>query len=285
MTSSMTRAPGAAPARSLAIVTLALASIAACGQRPAFIRQAEKLAVVSDIQRELLESVDAEKSAVLATTDEESAAFASQSRHSSEEIGRLKGRLEQLIAEDGRPDERAALAAFTAKWAALQDVDARLLDLAVANSNLKAARLLMHDGSTQLDRFVSSVDAVTAASSDVAVVRSLSHAATAVARIQSLLFEHIPETSDVEMTALETRIRELGEGVDASLRDADAADAAAAWTEYQRIAAEVIRLSRLNTNVISFDVSIHEKRFATAACLDALGELQAAIQSGPNPTR
>ena len=58
-----------------------------------------------------------------------------------------------------------------------------------------------------------------------------------------------------------------------------------AWTDYQRMEAEVIRLSRLNTNVISFDVSTHEKRTATQACLDALAGLRDSIQGGPHATR
>lgn len=47
----------------------------------------------------------------------------------------------------------------------------------------------------------------------------------------------------------------------------------------------MIRLSRLNTNVISFDVSVHEKRTATRACLDALAALRSAIESGPHASR
>src|SRR6185503_17945957 len=156
-----------------------------------------------------------------------------------------------------------------------------------ANSNLKAAHLLAREGSAALDRFITAVDAMTLASSDVTVVRRLSTAATAVARIQALLFVHIPEASDAEMTTLETRIRTLGAAVDTALREAGpsvpstasgaATDATQAWVEYQRVADEVIRLSRLNTNVISFDVSTHEKRTATRECLDALADLRSAV--------
>jgi hypothetical protein len=63
------------------------------------------------------------------------------------------------------------------------------------------------------------------------------------------------------------------------------ARASRAWVEYQRISAEVLRLSRENTNVISFDVSIHEKRRATEACLAALDALAAAVESGPAAVR
>jgi hypothetical protein len=271
---------------------LVLAVATACGRQPALLRQIDKLAIVNTIQRRLLESVDAEKSAVLALTDEESRQFAEQSKRSDAEIEELKARLAAMIEEDGRPDEREKLAAFAAKWTALKDVDERLLELAVANTNLKAARLAARDGSAALDRFITAVDAMTTTSSDAAAVRSLAGAATAVARIQALLFVHIPESSDAEMTSVEARIRALSDTVDAALRGAAtptvssaASDAAAAWVDYQRITAEVIRLSRLNTNVISFDVSTHEKRAATRACLDALGELRDAIQGGPNPTR
>jgi DNA repair ATPase RecN len=276
------------------IVLVVVVSIGACGRQPALLRQIEKLGLVNNIQRRLLESVDAEKSAVLAVTDEESKEFATQSKRSAEDIDRLKARLAELIDDDPRPDEREKLTTFDAKWAELKAIDGRLLELAVANTNLKATHLAARDGSTALDRFIASVDALTLASSDVTVVRSLAHAATAVARIQSLLFVHIPEASDVEMTTIEARIQELGGTVDTALREAapsippgaaGAAEAAQAWAEYRRIAAEVIRLSRLNTNVISFDVSTHEKRTATGACLDALAELRSAIQGGPNATR
>jgi hypothetical protein len=278
-----------------ACLSIAVVWVAACGGQPALLRQIEKLGLVNNIQSRLLESVEAEKSAVLANTDEESIAFATQSKHSAEEIDGLKTRLAELIAEDARPGEGEKLTVFDAKWDELKAVDARLLGLAVANTNLKAARLVTKEASAALDRFITSVDTITLASSNVAVVRSLATAATAVARIQSLLFVHIPEGSEAEMTALETRIRTLSGTVDTALREAvplapstvsaAASDASQAWTEYQRIMAEVIRLSRLNTNVISFDVSTHEKRAATRACLDALADLRSAIQGGPHATR
>jgi hypothetical protein len=272
-----------------------IVGIGACNRQPALLRQIEKLGLVNNIQHRLLESVDAEKSAVLAVTDEESNAFAAQSKQSAEEIDGLKTRLAEMIAEDSRPQERDKLAVFDTAWNELKAIDARLLGLAVANTNLKAAHLAAREGSAAIDRFIASVDAMTLACSDISVVRSLTKAATSVARIQSLLFVHIPEASDVEMTTIEARIRELSGTVDTALREAGpsvpsaasgaAADAAQAWTEYQRIAAEVIRLSRLNTNVISFDVSTHEKRTATDVCVKALADLRAAIQGGPYATR
>ena len=279
----------------IAVVSIAVVWAGGCGGEPALLRQIEKVQLLNDIQHRLLESVDAEKSAVLAVTDEESSDFAAQSKRSADEIDRLKARLGELIAADARRDEGEKLAAFDAKWSELKEIDARLLALAVANTNLKAGRLLAREGSAALDRFITSIDAMTLACSDVAVVRSLAMAATSVARIQSLLFVHIPEASDAEMTMLETRIRALSTTVETALRDAGPSvpsaasaattNAAEAWTEYQRVATEVIRLSRLNTNVISIDVSTHEKRAATRACLDALADLRSVVQPGRFGTR
>jgi chemoreceptor-like protein with four helix bundle sensory module len=277
--------------RALAVGVLAM--FVGCGGEPALLRQMKKVGLVNNIQHELLESVDAEKSAVLATTDEESKKFAEESRQSSAKINDLRANLAELIEIDPVRDEREKLAAFDDKWKELEAIDTRLLQLAVANTNLKAARLLAHEGSTTLDRFIAAADTMMASTDDIAAIRALSTASTAFARIQSLLFAHIPEKSDAEMTALEGRIRTLGETVDAQLKASTGslpassakADATQAWADYQRTEAEVIRLSRENSNVISFDVSTHEKRTATQACLDALAGLRDSIQGGPHATR
>src|SRR5678815_1535190 len=73
--------------RSGAVGVLAIAvTWVGCSGEPALLRQTKKAGLVNNIQHELLESVDAEKSAVLATTDEESKAFADESRQSAAKI-------------------------------------------------------------------------------------------------------------------------------------------------------------------------------------------------------
>jgi hypothetical protein len=277
--------------RKLPRAALVALLLVGCAREPALLREKAKLDLVSKIEHGVLASVEAEKSAVLAVTDEESIEYAAQSRGATAEIGKLLASLSERITADARPAELEKLAAFEATWIELQEIDARLLDLAVANSNLKAARLSAKEGSLALDRFIASIDAAATSTSDVAAARSLSAAATSAARIHSLLLAHIPESSDAEMTALEARMRTLAASIEEALRrvaasgSANVAEAERAWADYQRIEAEVVRLSRLNTNVISFDVSVHEKRTATRACLDALAALRAAIESGPHATR
>jgi hypothetical protein len=277
--------------------SIALALVVAvlgCGGEPALLRQIRKERLINDIRHALLESVAAEKSAVLATTDEESQSLALETQRLAADVNRMRGELRPLIAADDRPQEIEKLDAFDSAWARLEDVDERLLALAVANTNLKAARLSAREGAASLDRFVDTNAAMQGATTDFATIRGLSQASVAALRVHGLLMVHIPSADDAEMTRLEQRIDALSKEVDGGLvhaRDSgqlspeQLATASQAWSDYRRVLVEVLRLSRENTNVISFDVSIHEKRDATNACLSALAALMSAVQSGLQATR
>jgi hypothetical protein len=257
------------------------------------VRQQRKARLIDTIRQDLLESVEAEKSAVLSTTEQESQAGAVEARNYEAEVNTARGELRQLVVADGRGQEIEKLDAFDAAWADLEHVDERLLGLAVANTNLKAMRLASRDGAAALDRFVDRLTAMQRAVTDPEMLRTLSRAAVAALRSQSLLFVHIPSADEAEMTRLEQQMHELSAEVEhclSSARDSgqvgpEVRAAAEAWNEYQRLAAQVIQLSRQNTNVISFDVSVHEKRQATKQCLAALAALSAAVDMGPYGTR
>jgi len=68
--------------RSLATVLLTLL-VVACGTEPALVRQTQKIKLINAIRHGILESVEAEESAVLATTDEESQSLARAERRGS----------------------------------------------------------------------------------------------------------------------------------------------------------------------------------------------------------
>jgi hypothetical protein len=265
-----------------------------CDAEPALLRQVRKERLINDIRHVLLESVAAEKSAVLATTDEESQALALETQRLAADVNRMRAELRRLIEADGRPQEIEKLDAFDSAWAKLEDVDKRLLALAVANTNLKAARLSATEGAAALDRFVDTNAAMQRTTADPATILALSQASVSALRIHALLMVHIPSADDAEMTRLEQRIDAVSKEVDDQLADArdssqlspeQLATASQAWSEYRRVLVEVLRLSRENTNVISFDVSIHEKRHAMNACVSALSALMSAVQSGPQATR
>lgn len=282
--------PGSRMTRTLLLAFTLGFLVTSCDQEPALLRQNRKTTLVRQINDALLASVAAEKSAVMAITDEESTAFAAESRKRSGELARLRDELQALINADGRPGEVEKLAAFDVTWQQLRDVDERLLALAVANSNLKAAWLAAGDTTVAMDRLVAAVAAVESETGDTSLLRDLSAASVAALRIQVSLAPHIASKDDAEMTRLEARMQALGERVEKTLADArehapaaaqpHVAEAAAAWSDYRRLTADVIRLSRQNTNVLSVDVSVHEKRKVTDACRAALDALLAEIHSG-----
>jgi hypothetical protein len=258
-----------------------------CDREPALVRQARKTEAIGALGRAFLKSVEAEKSAVLATTDEASERFAGESRQAAAEVERLTRVLEGLVAQDGRSAEAEGLRAFAAAWRAVAAIDAQLLPLAVANTNLKAAHLSTHAGAAALERLLGDLQAREASARDPARLRALSRAAVAALTIQTLHAPHIAAAADAEMTALEGRIVALEAVVDGTLAAEPAAeDARAAWAEYRAATVEVLRLSRENTNVRSFALSVHEKRDASLACEAALQALVTEVQDpGPQPTR
>jgi hypothetical protein len=135
-----------------------------------------------------------------------------------------------------------------------------------------------------VNRLVVAVASRQTQTDDPATLRRLSGVSVAALQIQSLLAPHIASADDGEMTRLEERMRTLGDTVRAGLADAGP-EAEAAWADYEGDVAEVLRLSRLNTNVVSVDVSLNEKRRVMDACRGALAELLAAVRGGPEPTR
>lgn len=273
---------------------MVLTLCAGCSSESAMVRQMRKERLIGTIRAKLLEAVEAEKSAVLATTDEESQALAQEARNSAVEINTMRAALRQLIVADGLRAEIEKLDAFDVAWAELERVDERLLARAVANTNLKAMRLLSRDGAAALDRFVDGLTAMQRTITDPEMIRMLARAAVAALRSQSLLFVHIPSADDAEMSRIEQQLHDLGGEVERCLGSARESGQAQpeqlvstsqAWDEFQRLATEIIRLSRQNSNVISFDVSVHEKRQAMKACLSALSALSAAVDAGPHATR
>jgi hypothetical protein len=279
--------------RSMALAAVVVVA-ASCSSEPAMVRQVRKERLIDAIRQKLLESVEAEKSAVLFTTDKESQASALEAKNFETEVNRLRAELRQVIVADGRQVEVEKLDAFDVAWAALERVDERLLALAVANTNLKAIGLLSRDGGAALDRFVDGLAQMQRAVTDPELIRTLSRASVAALQSESLLFIHIPSADDAAMTRLEQQMRELSAEVERDLGRAREsagsererlASAAQAWDEYQRVAAKVVQLSRQNSNVISIDVSVHEKRQATKECLVALSALSAALDVGPRATR
>ncbi len=263
-----------------------------CSSEPAMVVQLRKLRMIDTLQRKLLESVEAEKSAVLASTDEASRSAAQEASDLHAQVNVVYEDLRALILADRSPEEIAKLEVFGETWTELQGMDQRLLPLAVANTNIKAFHMVSHEGSAALARLVDVLLQMQRLRADAEEIRVLSRVAIAAQRMQMLLFVHIPSASDAEMTQMEQQIRSLQEEVEGSfetLRHSEpppwTAAAVEAWNEYRDLTPAVLHLSRQNSNVLSNDISVHEKRRATKRCLEALAALSGAVDRGPHATR
>ena len=100
----------------------------------------ERLVLVERMRYSLAVASEAEKSAVLAVTDQDSQAFAEQSQGATVEVVRARQALSDLLAANAIQKEKL-LASFSEAFAVFQRIDRDLLALAVKNTNVKAFAL------------------------------------------------------------------------------------------------------------------------------------------------
>jgi len=253
----------------------------------------KKTELLSTMRINLLKSVETEKSAVMADTDEASRDFADQSRRAADLVERDRRELELLLNRDHTDKEMDLFHEFDTCWTALRKIDQEVLDFAVQNTNLKAAALSFGKGNETIKRFEHDLRNLihSTSSSDKCshVVIPASDALAAGLRIQGLHAPHIAEASDARMDEIEAEMRQDGEIVESSLkRLSDSVpeenrallqDARAAYEEFAAVTAEVIKLSRENTNIKSFELSLGKKRKIAAQCDEILIGLQEAVRS------
>jgi hypothetical protein len=254
--------------------------------------KASRVDLVGQMQVALASAAEAEKSAVLAVTDQESQAFADRSLAASAELERGRVELGRLLEKAGTERERAMLAQFSKDFLALRAVDDEVLHLAVKNTNLKAYALAFGPAAevlTGLDAALEKVTSRRAGSAQAAQVQRLADDARLGAlRIQVQLAPHIADERDAEMTRLEAsmqgqaeRVRRSLDGLASLVGPAEVAPAVASFARYQELQGQVVALSRENTNVRSLALSLGKKRAAQAVCQEALNALQQAILEEP----
>jgi hypothetical protein len=257
--------------------------------------KATRVDLVGRMELALARASEAEKSAVLAITDQDSQAFADQARTATAEVDQERQEMGKLLGTGGTQRERELLASFSQVLGDLHRIDDDVLRLAVKNTNLKAYALAFGpaaDTLAELDAALSRVVAKTADSPDAKRVMLLAFGARAAAlRIQTLLAPHIAEESDSKMDQLEASMltQELQARKDldglAALRrlagDADVAVAASRFARYCELKVQILALSRENTNVRSLALSLNQKRKAMMLCLEELNALKQAILAEP----
>jgi hypothetical protein len=252
----------------------------------------KKMELLSEMRVNLLKSEETEKSAVMADTDDASKDFADQSRRATEVVDRDRRELESLLNRDQTDEEMKLFREFDRCWMELRKVDQEILEFAVQNTNLKAAALSFGKGNEAMKRFEQALKNLIHSClpgekcTDVIVLAS--DALAAGLRMQVLHAPHIVAASDARMDEIEAEMRQDGETVEASLKKlaglvpegerTSLQDARTAFDDFTAITAEVIKLSRENTNLKSFELSLGKKRKIAAQCDEALISMQEAVR-------
>ena len=248
---------------------------------------AQKLQTLSALRINFLKSIEAEKLAVMAETDEASIAFADESKRAAEAVETDLKELSRLIGMHPAAGESKLLQEFETAWEQVRKIDRVILDLAVQNTNLKAFRLSFGKGREAVERFEDALDALTRDVTDARVIRAAAEALSAELKILTLHAPHIVSPHDEEMNQIEQVIHEKEEVVQrslATLAHLATADqqpyvsaAVTADREFTAVTATVLKWSRENTNVNSLKLSLDRKQKATALCEAALNQLHEAF--------
>ena len=260
---------------------------------PVFINDVKKVRLVSEMRVNLNASVEAEKSAVLADTDDASIVYADQAQELSATVEEARLELEVLIEAEKMGRELDLLREFSACWERFQQIDQELLPLSVLNTNLKAYDLSYGSADKALKQLEQSLNSLMSSkiSKDKAceIDRLSLRALSAALKIYALQSPHIAESREEKMDEIETTIQThdvlIIQSLDAMSFLLNPADkplieaAKAAYAEFWMINTEVMKLSRQNSNVRSLALSLGQKRNVTIHCQDVLAALEEAIQS------
>jgi hypothetical protein len=258
-------------------------------------RKVDRIERVARIRLAMATASEAEKSAVMAITDEESQTFADQARAATAQADRERRELKELLAADGTADERKLLDHFSQAFVDLQRIDADLLVLAVKNTNLKASSLAFGPAAAAIKEMEAALGRLVARTATSAgtgeVARLASGVQVGALHIQILFAPHIAEESDQKMDALEGLMAKeehrVREDLDALAKvprlsgDPDLAAVVTSYARFHEVKARILALSRENTNVRSLAISLMQKRKAALLCNDALLALQQALQAEP----
>lgn len=275
------------------VVTLAL-TLGALGCRnapdPAFTQLAEARHLADDLRVQLAKASNASDRAVMADTDEESVAFAREAEQATGAIESGSAALSARLQSLGYAPELHALQEFTDHFAAYRKLDHDVLDLAIQNTNLKAQRLSFGPVRQTADGFRESLQAAAqlAPAKDRCRVDALvARAELAVREIQILQAPHIAEPDEAAMTKIESQMTERlaaardalkSLGVGASTAMARPLEAAGtALDHFDKLSAELVALSRRNSNVRSLALALRRAPQLVAACDGSLALLQDAL--------
>jgi hypothetical protein len=273
------------------VVVLWACGTAGCGDtNAAFERLARARQLSADLLVRFTKAADASDRAVMADTDEASVRWATEAGQTKQALQTDVDALGPLLQQAGYANESGMLAEFSSRFGAFDDLDRRILELAVENSNLKAQRLSYGPAQDAADAIRDALSGLAAASPEAErwhVQALVGQVVTTVREIQVLQAPHIAEADDAVMTRLEARMAASETGARQALSALAAlvapplrprvVAATQALDQFMRVNAQVIALSRQNTNVRSLALSLKQKPALATACEDPLRRLNDAL--------
>lgn len=278
-----------------------LALLSSCRGDPTTVmtRLEEARALVTNLRLDFRQVVDASNRAVMADTDAASQAAARESDSATSAVGKHTAALTQLLEGLSYAKEAALLADFGARFAKYQELDRRIVSLAIENTNLKAQALSFGPAQEAAGALAGSLTKARALFPPKELPRAellAAQATLAVREVQVLFAPHIAERQEERMAQMEKRMAERDAQANAALQSleelapADAkpalAEAASALNRFKILSNEIVELSRRNTNVVSLHLALTEKPPLVTACHEPLEALQAALaKEGPKSTR
>src|SRR4029450_5142866 len=205
-------------------------------------RSVKQLQIIQAMSRDLLASAEAEKSAVMAETDEASHTFAEQSiqaSHNVEKARRGRGALLGGTRQDGELFHE-----FSGCWDKLQEIDREVLSLAVQNTNLKAFRLSFVPAAETMRSMEEALnhlmDAVASSPDAGKITRLAAKAVMGALNIYTLQAPHIAESTvtrmdeiEAVMQSLDTQVTNALQSLQALVDESGQPLLAAAWASYK----------------------------------------------------
>jgi hypothetical protein len=268
---------------------LSLGALIGCDVN-SFLQQVSQARDLSaDLLIQFTKAADAANRAVMADTDEASITFAREAEQAKEKVQIDIDALKPLLERLKYSDEGGLLQEFVDRFTKYRELDRRILDLAVENTNLKAQRLSFGPAQHAADSFRDSLTSVASlVPADKWRVEAL--AATAIAKvleIQVLQAPHIADADDAVMARMEKSMATSEAAARNVLKTLSTlietksqpriASANAALDRFMAVNQQIISLSRRNTNVRSLALSLNQKRKVTSECENALHALRDAL--------
>jgi hypothetical protein len=282
--------PRLAGAFCTSVVAIALTTACLNGSKAVLTQQAEAHRLGSHLRVEFTRAADASNRAVMADTDEASRAAAQEAQQATQSVAQDIDALHRILDSLGDRDELALLDRFKERFGEYRTLDAAILPLAVENTNIKAQRLSFGPAQDAVNAFRQSIEAagrLAPAKNSAPVDAVVARAIAAVLEIQVIQARHIAESDEAAMTRMEATMtaseaaaRKGSDALKALLPATAAPQLAAAAGALDRLTtvnAEIVTLSRRNSNVRSLSLSLGKKRTVTAECDDILQALEESL--------